>query len=496
MRLQTLVLLTATFLACLNVTSASTKLTAPEIPAQGRLFPANQRFLRIDEDEERVVDATKLETYKLQLNQFQLGDDLVTILKSPQVEKFSTFSRNRDPANQVSLIGKLSAKFGDDVVARTLVQLQRNGDDNPQFLAVLKQLREEQVTDWLKKDKTVPQVVTLLKLVDDETVFRGKALGMLEDYIKKVNAAKGGDESLLQSLTTFYGGESQLVAMITKAKYHPRSVEKAKELEFGDDVHQALSSGKVRIFAKYVSSRGSVLERLNAKYGEANVAAALATAKGNGATQGIATKLQQKQLSGWLSKGESLGKVFGFLKFKENDGLPQKLDTFDEYIKLLKTKNPQDETTVLTVLRKGFGEDEDQLALMFSKALRTPGSKPMESTITGYQNLVFKEWVTRDLDPMNVAVNVFKIPEATAGAAKYNSEIKWIIKHYTAFFKKETGLSMGPEFGNLSDTGTSIGKRPSGRQDPCKSASMCCSAPSASAPSSLNSSWSDHFPAL
>ncbi|KAL3656608.1 hypothetical protein V7S43_018515 [Phytophthora oleae] len=255
--------------------------------------------------------------------------------------------------------------------------------------------------------------------------------------------------------------------MITKAKYHPRSVEKAKEVEnqlitklksdklpsltvwnwlkFGDDVHQALSSGKVTIFAKYVSSRGSVLKQLNAKYGEANVAAALATAQGNRATQDIASALQQKQLSTWLSKGESLGKVFGFLKFRESDGLPQKLDTLYEYLKLFKTKNHQDGTTVFKVLRKGFGDDDDQLVLMLSRALRAPGSRPMESTITRYQNLVFKEWVTRDLDPMSVAVKVFKIPEANVGAAKYNGEIKSIIKQYSSFFKRETGLGMGPE---------------------------------------------------
>ncbi|KAL3663766.1 hypothetical protein V7S43_011180 [Phytophthora oleae] len=439
------------------------KLTVAEVAAP------HSRFLRKSEpktSEERafdsltskiddLVDASKLKKYKLQWNQLQLGDDLAAVLKSPQVEKLAKFNLNRAPGSQVSLIGRLTAKYGDDIVARTLVSLERNAGDNPTRLSMVKQLRDDQVANWLKNGETVPGVLGILKLGKDESIFRSKALDVLEDFIKKYNTAKHGDESLLKTLTTVYGGESELVTMITRARtsypyaqMNPQSVEKAKSIEnqliskwrsdklpefsvmsklkFSDDINAALSTGKVRVLFKYSASKTSVLKRLNAKYGEGEVAVALARAKNTPSGHDVATVLQQKQLTGWLNNGDSVDKVFSILKFKDAGVFSYKLDVLDEYVKLVKTTNPEDTTNIFKLLRKVFSGDEDKLAIALSR--------PLDGEAKGYQALLFKEWLAKDLDPMSVAVNVFKMPEADVAAAKYSSEVKPIIKQYTKFF--------------------------------------------------------------
>ncbi|KAK1941071.1 hypothetical protein P3T76_007777 [Phytophthora citrophthora] len=252
-----------------------------------------------------LVDARKLKKYRLLWSNLQFGDDLAVVLKSPQVEKLAKFSLNKAPGNQVSLIGKLTAKYGDDVVAKTLVSLERNASDNPTMLSMIKQLRNDQVANWLKNGETAPGVVGILKMSKDESIFRSKSLGMLEDFIKKYNSANHADESLLKTLTKVYGGESELL--------NPQSAKKSANIEdqlvskwrsekipelslmsnlkFSDDINTALSSGKVEVFYKYSASKTSVLKRLNDKYGQGEVAAALARAKKYPSTKEIATAL-------------------------------------------------------------------------------------------------------------------------------------------------------------------------------------------------------------
>ncbi|KAG1684431.1 hypothetical protein DVH05_011139 [Phytophthora capsici] len=290
------------------------------------------------------------------------------------------------------MIQRLTATYGDDVVARTLVSLERNVGDKPTMLAMIKQLREDQIANWLKNKETVLEVVGILKLGNDEFIFRSRALDVLEDFIKKYNTARHADESLLKTLTTIYGDESELVTMVAKARsaypytlMNPQSIEKANDIEnqliskwknenlpdfsvmsklkFDDDINTALRSGKVGVLFKYATSKTSALKRLSAKYGESQVAVALAKAKGGQFNGDVAKALYQRQMNGWLSNGDTAERVFSILKMKEADGFVYKLDAFEEYVKLLKTKNPDDATDIFNVLKKGFGADEDQLAL-------------------------------------------------------------------------------------------------------------------------------------
>ncbi|KAK1941068.1 hypothetical protein P3T76_007774 [Phytophthora citrophthora] len=463
MRLHALVLLSTALLSCIDGVSAidASKLTTAEVTA------SHSRFLRKFEEERGIgdsaVSSTKLQKYKLQWSQMHLGDDLGAVLKSDLVGKMAKFNLNKAPSKQVSLIGRLTAKYGDDIVARALVSVERSTSDNPALLAMARQIREDQIANWLKNGETVPGVVSKLKFVDDESIFRSKALGVLEDFIKEYNKAKHGDETLLKTLTTVYGGESELVTMIAKARVtgnfpyrvNPQSVEKANSIEsqlirkwksqklelyrvmakldFDNDINKAMSSGKVKVLFKYADSKTEAFKRLEAKYGKAEVAVAFMKEKGNPFYGNTAKALYQRQMNGWLENGDTAERVFSILKFKEGDDFFYKLGALEEYVKFLKTKNPDDATDIFKVLKKGFGPaDEDKLALAIVR--------PYTSEMSSYQKSLYTDWVTRDLDPMSVGTNVFKIPELDVAAGKYSDRLKSIIKQYTTYYKEAADL--------------------------------------------------------
>ncbi|ETI30359.1 hypothetical protein F443_22520 [Phytophthora nicotianae P1569] len=70
----------------------------------------------------------------------------------------ASFNHGKELKHQISLIAPLSAKYGDDIVAKTLVDLERKADTVPELANLVKQLRSEQLMEWLKKDKNVDEV--------------------------------------------------------------------------------------------------------------------------------------------------------------------------------------------------------------------------------------------------------------------------------------------------------------------------------------------------
>ncbi|KAK1941069.1 hypothetical protein P3T76_007775 [Phytophthora citrophthora] len=400
----------------------ASKLAAPHSRSLRKSEPIKNEervFNRLTTKLDDIVDAAKFKRLKLQWSIQHLDKDLPKLLKSSQMEKLAEFNLNRAPSKQVSLIGRLTAKYGDDIVARALVSVERSTSDNPALLAMARQIREDQIANWLKNGETVPGVVSKLKFVDDESIFRSKALGVLEDFIKEYNKAKHGDETLLKTLTTVYGDESELVAMVSKARtafpyaqINPRSVEKANYIEdqlIGMWKHEKLSD--FRVMSKLQFSD--------------DINEARDVAKNTVASFDVAIPLQRKQLDDWLGNGYSIRKVFSILKFKEVDDFASKLDVLDQYTKLLKAKNLDDTTDIFKVLMKGLSGNEDKLAIALSK--------PLSGEAKGYQALLFKEWFAKDFDPMNVVVKVFKIPEADV-AAGYSKEVAPTVKQYTKFF--------------------------------------------------------------
>ncbi|POM60150.1 RxLR effector family [Phytophthora palmivora] len=218
------------------------------------------------------------------------------------------------------------------------------------------------------------------------------------------------------------------------------------KLKLHEGVDKALASPKLNILDDYVSmlnarypdKQVSLVGTLTARYEEVALAKAIVLAKRSESSRDIATKLQTQQLEGWYNNQKSVGDVFSLLKIEE-DGIlsmiSRKLETLDEYIKLLNEKNPDHKTTLFRALMDGFG-GEDKFALMVSRAMNIP------RTSVGaykYQNALFKRWLAKDYDPMSVLVKVFKIDEQNLAAA--GAQEKAIIAAYKPIYNRNHGIN-------------------------------------------------------
>ncbi|KAG3135258.1 hypothetical protein PI126_g18329 [Phytophthora idaei] len=212
------------------------------------------------------------------------------------------------------------------------------------------------------------------------------------------------------------------------------------KLKLDQGVDQALSSQTLSNYVdminkKYPDGQVSVLGMLTAKYGEVAVAEGLVTAKLGTRSKDIATKLQTKQLRGWLNSNKSVKDVFMLLRNGNDDALfaiRQKVEILDEYIKLFNAKNPQHKADLFGELRDAFG-GEDKLAVVVSKAV---ASTPAEAF--PFQKVLFKRWISEDYDPMSILTKVFKVPANNLASA--TSEMKLVTNQYRPIYNRANGI--------------------------------------------------------
>ncbi|POM72756.1 Avirulence protein (Avh) [Phytophthora palmivora] len=376
-----------------------------------------QRFLRIyetaEDTEERVggldiltnlfkpgpsklIDPTKLHDenagIKL-LKKFDFGDDIAAALKSSKLSSAIKTYNEKHTSKKVTLLGTLTVKFGDEDVAKALVTAQKD-KNNPSLAELATTLRAEQFSTCYE---------------------------VLNDYIKFYNREKSEHKTLLNTFTTAFGGEGNVVSIIAAAKSDPFFGPRARKIEsdllekwsrdknhperimnvlkLDDDVETVFRSDKLRTFDKYISkfneknsgSETSLLGMLTAKYGEVNVAKALVSAKRSQTTNSLATKLQMEQLQGWQKDGKSFDSVFALLK--DNDkGLDtvfsRKLETLKAYIGLFAHEGAADAALIKT-LSAGYGGE-----IEFVKKLQLARTNPVtHAKATELQNLLFKQWM-------------------------------------------------------------------------------------------------------
>ncbi|OWZ17421.1 hypothetical protein PHMEG_0008637 [Phytophthora megakarya] len=432
-----------------------------------RLLRAYEKTQKNTED--RVGGETLVNNVVQALSTLRLGDDLVATLSSSKLkilDEFVTKFNKQNSGNKITRIGALSAQYGDDVVAKTLMKLQKNSNTPLDMATVAKTLQQEQLSEWLTKDKSVLEVFNLLKLGDDGYAkLFSKRLNVLEDYIAIFNRKKLGEETLFKTLVASVGDDSKLVSILMTAKTDELAVEKVKILEnqlvakwrsenarpqavwdflnVDDKLEDLFSNGKLSLYSDFIADfnrnnpkkKVFLLGTLNAHYGEETVAKALVYAKNLEATKGIATKLQKQQLKGWMISKKSPDDVFTLLKIKE-DGIfsigSRKVNTLDAYIKLLKSRNPFEQSNLVSVLSKGFG-GEDEFALLVSRASQQPLSKKMIDGAPKYRDLLFRSWLKRELDPMTVLVQVLKVPEDKVATP---SDAKWIVDLYKPMYNR------------------------------------------------------------
>ncbi|KAG3194856.1 hypothetical protein PC128_g8987 [Phytophthora cactorum] len=382
----------------------------------------------------------------------------MTDLNRDTLTRYISMYNTRKSNGKASFIGTLSAHYGDDVVTKALVSASRDVNTK----AVAKQLRSEQLDDWLNNQKTVDDVFKLLKLRDDGYfALTSRKLVVLKAYIKVINREKSGHETLLKTLTTGFGGESELAKILLTAKADPLTSKLAtslqtelldrwlthkllpesvlRKLTLDRSMANVLSDQNLHTLTAYISmynaknpsSKTSLIETLSTHYGDDVVAKALVIAKYDDATKALATFLQKQQLQTWLKTDKSADGVFKLLKIKHDDFLPmksQKLQTLNNYVSLFNGKNPQDKTNMFTVVRNGFGGDGG-LARMVARVLVHSQHKP--ETALKYQKELFNQWFNRNVEPKNIYSMFLNVNKTSADMTE-----KTIVARYARYYKK------------------------------------------------------------
>ncbi|KAF1786930.1 hypothetical protein GQ600_15155 [Phytophthora cactorum] len=292
------------------------------------------------------------------LNKLRFGDDAAAALKTPKLDalnKYIAMFNKENPDKKISLIGTLTARYGDDAVAKALVSAERKADSAPQLAELAKRLRAEQLSAWLDGGKSVDDVFNSLKLgADGYEALTSRKLEVLDDYIVKFNSEKNGHETLLKTLTT-------VLARWQQQKLEPANV--VKLLNLDDNVGNAVKSRTLRRFDEYIiefnkvnlNRQETLIGVLTSKYGEAGVAKALVSAVKD--KDMFVMRLQKQQLEGWLHSEKSVDDVFKLLEFKKDATavVTRNVETLDNYI-ILYNKAKSTEETLVGAFVKAFGE--------------------------------------------------------------------------------------------------------------------------------------------
>ncbi|KAG6957996.1 hypothetical protein JG687_00009643 [Phytophthora cactorum] len=406
-------------------------------------------------------------------NLLKLRKDSYAALASGKLEVLDDYMKlfNRAKSGQETLLGVLTKGFGgEQILAKLLVVAKEkpltkalvSASRDVNTKAVAKQLRSEQLDDWLNNQKTVDDVFKLLKLRDDGYfALTSRKLVVLKAYIKVINREKSGHETLLKTLTTGFGGESELAKILLTAKADPLTSKLAtslqtelldrwltykllpesvlRKLTLDRSMANVLSDQNLHTLTAYISmynaknpsSKTSLIETLSTHYGDDVVAKALVIAKYDDATKALATFLQKQQLQTWLKTEKSADGVFKLLKIKHDDFLPmksQKLQTLNNYVSLFNGKNPQDKTNMFTVVRNGFGGDGG-LARMVARVLVHSQHKP--ETALKYQKELFNQWFNRNVEPKNIYSMFLNVNKTSADMTE-----KTIVARYARYYKK------------------------------------------------------------
>lgn len=399
------------------------------------------------------------------MDKLKFGDDIVATLENPKINTFATYielHNSMNSKNKLSVVGTLSARYGDDAVARALVTVQRKNDAATRDLMV--NLRKQQINDWLDS-KSVDDVFKLLKLrADGYEALTSRKLEVFEEYIKAFNSKTGRQVSLYSALKTGFGGDSQLASILQRAKTDFRTQQKAvqledqmikhwigrklqpehvlEELKLNGDATNALMSNNLWALDNFITAfnkknpnmKTSLLSTLTNHYGDEKMSRALVTAMRDPNTRETATRLQTKQLQGWWDSEKSIDDVFvNVLKLKENPTLTiasRKLDTLNEYIKLVNIKTSS-RITLLQTLTKHLGDGDLAISLVMGKTVQ---STHVRSRAEKLQTAQFKKWDNDGYDNISVLTQIFKLDETELNKATYLQ--KTVSDEFKAFYTR------------------------------------------------------------
>ncbi|KAG6949509.1 hypothetical protein JG688_00014589 [Phytophthora aleatoria] len=179
-----------------------------------------------------------IQTDKLQpenvFKKFRLDRGVEDALLDPNghtLAAFISMYNARNPNSQTSLIGMFSARYGDDVVAETLVLARADRAKKP----LATNLQQQQFQEWQKSKKSADDVFKLLKIQSQDFVaLISPKLETVSEYIKALKATDPGDTSdLLTVVINGVGGDSALARAVASA---------LKELNAHDPLAATLST--------------------------------------------------------------------------------------------------------------------------------------------------------------------------------------------------------------------------------------------------------------
>ncbi|KAH7465628.1 RxLR effector protein PSR2 [Phytophthora ramorum] len=267
-----------TLVACVNFASASTTSKPIALNTIRNEFPL-KRLLRADsaydeKSEERVVgvsgiagammpkasiinESAKLKwwlaTRKSATQVFKLLkiddaiNDVLTNSNMNVLAKYISMYNNKNPSNQVSMVGVLSTRYGGEAaVARMLVSAKKS--EATTHLAT--KLQAEQVAGWLKSEKSADDVFRILML-DDAGAYPLSSPGLRAwlNYMSEFNRLNPGKETtMLQTFTRAYGGDTGVAKLLYASKKMYGSEIMADKLEtalFVKWAKEGLTPGRV-----------------------------------------------------------------------------------------------------------------------------------------------------------------------------------------------------------------------------------------------------------
>ncbi|POM57802.1 Secreted RxLR effector peptide protein [Phytophthora palmivora] len=337
------------------------------------------------------------------------------------VQKFNS----KNLLTKVSVIGRLTNQYGDANLAHALVAAEKGADSSK--AALIRTLRKDQLTRWRNKDKSVGDVIKLLKIPDEDFhMAYSLKLEVLDDYIKLVKGKKYDQASLVKALNKEFG-EDKVLALLLTAKNREftanllensllskwlsenKSPEKVLQLlKLDRDVDVAFIADNLNKIAKYVDdfnlknpnaeNKKSLLHLYLNTFGNTAVANKLASAMNDPDTRNLAEKLQTQLLQVWRSNRMTVDNAVRILDIPLSQGatiISRKLDVLVEFIKL----NGGEQYLIRTLTEK-FGS-RGTLATILERASTT-------TEATALQKKQFMTWIDEGVEPDNLMSYIWR----------------------------------------------------------------------------------------
>jgi hypothetical protein len=381
---------------------------------------------RVEADQRWAMKDTP-ENFFLQLKLGKMGDDLIG---SPQLTTWVSFMKEynaKNPSAKATLIGTLTASYGDARLARMIEAAMKVKDTQ----RTGKRLQTEQLQRWLDGGRTPDEVFTLLKLDKvDASLFQSPSMNTWSKYLNAYNA-KNPDEktSLIPVLVAHYGDKRalEMVRLVGKAKSlessaatlqaelmqhwlalrtEPSQVLTLLNLEkAGDDLLANPLFGTWTKYAddfraKFPDEETSLMAALMRYYKEDDLATMAARSYGVPGAKKAAERVQAELFTSWMQARKNPYRLFLELRLRNAGDKVFESPLFSFWTRYFDdfTKFSGERTSMVSALSDQFGDA--RLVQMLVSAAKVPST---ETLATKLQDDLLNLWLEAKRSPKEVA---------------------------------------------------------------------------------------------